>query len=464
MKKIVQIFSIVLLIFGLFLYSTNFIKANEEAQISTRAFQQINEDGFGSRHNSYAWSMAFFKEKLYVGTNRDFFCYMAMLFSENYPPTTLNIDCPEEPDFRAEIWCFDPQLNTWERVFRSPYDFSRNEVVARDMGFRGMNVVMESDGTEALYIGGYSSTVLDDFPARILRTTDGKTFREVKSSAPLILENKNIISFRASEFHNGRLYYSIELPYPVNPKIIESDLTIKAIDDTTVTVDFREVSPPGLHPQEMISFNGYLYVGTIDPVNGFTIAKSDCKGDPPYTFKEVVTNGAYRVDRDGNEAHNLNEYAISMCAFKNRLYVGTGCGIGGLDFINNIGPAAAEMIRINTDDTWQLVCGERRNTPDGFKIPLSQMSAGLGNPCVGYFWRMEVYDDWLYVSATDSSVALLSSELWIDKVPDKYKELIEKYGDNVVDLMGGFDLWKTRNGIQWYPVTLRGFGDPFNIV
>jgi hypothetical protein len=467
-RKILRIMGAVIVTLSFVLIRPNSSIAIQWPGFGLRSFEQINVDGFGSRHNSYAWSMAWFKDKLYVGTNRDFFCYMAMLFGDTYPPQTLNMDCQENPDFRAEIWSFDPKTNNWELAYRSPHIQTLTKLVARDLGYRGMAVVTEPDGNEALYIGGYLSKVLANYPARLLRTTDGKSFQEVRSTDPQVLGTNNIFSIRSLVQYGDKLYVTTEATPPAKPMLLESDMIVQNIqplpnEGAEVTMNFRQVNPDGIYPLEMVVFNDFLYVGTMDPTAGFSLLKTNAQGEPPYDFAPVLTDGAFRVNRDREEAHNLNEYAISMCVFRNHLYIGTGCGIGGYDFVNKVGPAAAEVIRIDDSDRWQLVCGKSRQTPDGIKAPISGMPAGFGNPFVGYFWRMTVHNGWLYVSGTDSSVSLLSAELWKDKIPEEYRDAVERYGERMANLMGGFDLWKTRNGFQWFPVSLTGFDDPFNI-
>jgi len=455
---------------GFIFYQLSPANASQWLGEGKRAFEQINEDGFGDRHNSYAWSMEWFKGKLYVGTNRDMLCYLYMVFGEAYPVDMVNVDCPEDPDFRAEIWRFDPQTNEWECVFLSEHIILEEEgrMVARDQGYRGMAVVIEPDGKEALYVGGYLSKVLANEPARLLRTTDGENFQEVKSTDEGVLGNSNIFSLRSLIQYNKKLYLTAEISFPREPKLLETDLVIQNTENNTVTMNFREVNPEGLNPLEMAVFNDNLYVGVMNSVTGFSVLRTDASGDPPYTFTPVITDGAYRVDREGNDAHNLNEYALSMCVFHDQLYVGTGCGLGGYDFMTSTSEdtkpiaGAAEMIRINPDDTWQLICGKKRDTPDGSKMPISLMPAGFGNPFAGYFWRMVEHDGWLYVTTIDCSVALQNPKLK-ENLPDEYKELLEQYGDTVINMLGGFDLWKTRNGVVWYPVDTRGFGDPFNI-
>jgi len=66
----------------------------------------------------------------------------------------------------------------------------------------------------------------------------------------------------------------------------------------------------------MTAFNDCLYAGTGNPSRGFQIWKTEAKGSVPYTLEPVLVVGAYR--------NNLNEVAISMVAYKDALYIGTG--------------------------------------------------------------------------------------------------------------------------------------------
>ena len=454
-----------------------------------RGFQKINEDGFGSRHNSYSWSSAWFKGKLYIGTNRDMLCYLSVVFGTD-AALIEDADC-SNPDYRGEIWAYDPEGGTWERVYQSPLATpgSGGDAVPRDQGYRGMVAVIEPDGTEALYVGGYTSKeVLPvNLPARLLRSVDGKNFQEMRSSDSSTLGDADIFGLRSFTQYKGKLYMTANMNPPLKPRLLEADLsTVSPLG----TLNVRQVNSSDIQPFELEVFNNYLYVGTIDTQSGYSVLKTDATGTPPYTFTPVVTHGAWRTDRLGKAAYNLNEYVLSMCVFQDHLYIGSGCGLGGFDFVAKVGPAPAELIRISKDDTWQLVCGKKRVTPDGIKVPISRLSAGMGNPFSGYFWRMASHRDWLYVATMDSSIALRNPDILSLLDPNKvmpngdYTQLVQmglglanlagiqiggsqglvgRVGDNVTNILGGFDLWKTRNGVQWYPVTTTGFGDKFNI-
>lgn len=443
------------------------------SKIGTRGFEKASEDGFGSRHNSYAWSMAWFKGKLYVGTNRDMLCYLSMVFGSAYPPDLPDVECENNPDFRGEIWAYDPEkasdpASAWELVYKAPeISVGSGVSVTRDQGYRGMFVAIEpgeTGETEALYIGGYlSKELMTNLPARLLRTTDGKNFKEVRSTDGAVMGNIDAFGLRSFAQYNGKLYMTANMNPPDKPKLMELDLSTVKSEGNLIKMDIRQVNPPDVQAFEVAVFNNYLYTGTMDPKQGFSVLKTEAKGDPPYEFTPVVINGAWRLDRSGDSAYNLNEYAVSMCVFNNRLYIGTGCGLGGYDFVAKIGPAAAEMIRIDADDSWQLICGSKRNTPQGYKVPISHLPVGMGNPFSGYFWRMAVHRDWLYVATMDSSIALRNPDMLGKVIPEEYQKLVDRFGERITNLFGGFDLWKTRNGVQWYPVTTTGFGDKFNI-
>src|SRR5438034_11146076 len=79
-----------------------------------------------------------------------------------------------------------------------------------------------------------------------------------------------------------------------------------------------------------------------------------------------------------------------MAVFKDQLYVG----------------GQTDLIRVKQNDTWDLVVGNPRFTPQGFRWPISNMPSGFGNPFTGHLWRMEPHAGWLYVGTWDTAVFL----------------------------------------------------------
>jgi hypothetical protein len=184
--------------------------------------------------------------------------------------------------------------------------------------------------------------------------------------------------------------------------------------------NFRMVSPPGLRAFDILPFNGFLYVATYNPIEGYSVLKTDATGTPPYTFIPVVTNGGFAEPFYGKGA-------LSMHIFEGRLYVGTD--------------RPAEVIRINPDDSWDLIVGRPRETPDGMKSPLSGFGPGFDYEMNVHIWRMQAHDGWLYAGTCDQSTA------W-KEVPF-INDMLEPYM--------GFDLFTTPDGERFTMITRTGF-------
>jgi hypothetical protein len=203
----------------------------------------------------------------------------------------------------------------------------------------------------------------------------------------------------------------------------------------------------------MAPFNGYLYAGTLNPERGFEIWKCRPVGELPYRWTRVITEGAYRG--------SLNEAATSMCVFNGALYVGTGIQQGGYDRLHGVGPAAAELIRIHPDDSWDLIVGSPRRTPEGWKRPLTGLGPGFDDWFNTYIWRMAAHDGWLYAGTYNWSVWL--RYLPVDGWQTPVRRLVHRIGiENIVADRGGFDLWRSRDGVRWSPITRNGFDNPWN--
>jgi hypothetical protein len=198
----------------------------------------------------------------------------------------------------------------------------------------------------------------------------------------------------------------------------------------------------------MTVFNGFLYAGTINSKSGFQIWKTHARSHP-YHWKKVITAGAFRG--------NSNEAVVSMFVFKNALYVGTGLQGIGFEKTYDEGPAAAELIRIYPDDSWDLIVGDPRPTFDGIKIPLSGLGPGFNNGYNTVIWRMAEHDGWLYVGTEDVSVFLLN---WMRATGRA--RLRNKAINHFVYERGGFDLWRSQDGTAWEQVTRVGFGNPLS--
>lgn len=434
-------------------------------------FRQIGEAGLGDRANSYAWGMAWFNDKIYIGTNRNFLCAAPLQGSfANGDKPQMPVQCDPDllkMDMRARIYSYDPRTRQIELVHVSPtievlLSSGERVAVARDHGYRTMEVFAEADGTQALYVGSMvSPKVPGALHARLLRTADGVNFAEI----PVRVNRIGYTSFRALTAYNGRLFVLGRSPNSADPALLQ--LTDPAAGFVGVS-DGSFGDPTNTGGFELEVFKGYLYVGTFNDQRGFQLLKTQAAGEPPYVFQKVLADGAYRGP--------ANQSVVSLKEFQDRLYVGTGVFFGSAALNPEFKPSTAELLRVSPNDTWDLIVGEERSTPDGYKTPLSGYQPGFGNAFTGYMWRMIVHEGHLYLGTLDNSVFaqyaedLELSEFTDDTVLETYPELaewIEEFGpeeiaDVISALEGGFDLWTTPDGREWSLVTRKGINDEFN--
>lgn len=421
-------------------------------------FQRVAVGGFGDGGNSYAHCMAWFEEKLYVGTVRHLLC----LLKSSQPPVPHFMDpwpvrYPGDVfslDLRAQIWSYDPGKKNWRHVYSSPIIVGpRGHEVPRDLGYRGMAVFQGGgDPAPALYINTVSSDSRGP-GAHLLRTTDGFGFEVVSEPG---LGDPSVSSFRSLASFNGRLFIS---PTGNRQKWNVAARPEVLVCDDPATSPWLPASDAGFGDPangsvfEMEVFGDHLYAGTFNHSEGYQIWKTDAVGEPPFRWSQVITSGAHRGP--------LNEAATSMCVFGDCLYVGSGIQNGGYDRTHRVGPAAAELIRIHPDDSWDLIVGTGRSTPDGSKIPLAGMGPGFDNFFSGYIWRMAEHDGWLYAGTLDTSVFLPYASR--QRLMPLLQQAIRQEGlYDLVKREGGCDLWRSKDGSSWTNVTRTGLGNPYN--
>jgi hypothetical protein len=410
--------------------------------------------GFGQGRHTYAHSMAWFGEHLYVGTTVHTLCMTHA--APPAAPAQLDpwpVRVPKDIfslDLRAEIWRFDPVADLWEQAYVSPVIVGRRGLeVPRDLGYRGMAVCQaEGESRPALYVGSGASATRG-IGAHVLRTEDGRTFTVASSPG---LGDPDVASFRALVSFRGRLYTSPAgaakaWNVAARPSVLESR--------EPASGRWEEASPPGFGDSdnqaifEMAVFDDHLYAGTANPKSGYQVWKTDGAGRPPYRWTKVLGDGAGRG--------RLNEGVTSMRAFDGALYVGSGIQHGGYDRNFEVGPAAAELIRIYPNDDWDIVAGGPRETARGWKEPLSGMGPGFNNFFVGYIWYLMAHEGRIYVGTFDSSTFLRfargsRARRWLRRV-----DL-----ESVLKVEGGFDLWSSADGVTWTAITRTGFDNLYN--
>lgn len=427
-------------------------------------FRMINRSGFGDGLNHYAHSMAWFENNLYVGITR---ATMHANYINHPRPNLLPypVDCPNdirEVERRTEIWRYNPRIDQWRRVYKAPMVRGRDgSDWPRYLGLRGMAVFQgASDGKPCIYVSTWSPIMTD--PPDILRSEDGLTFAPTARPpfAPTVR------SFRTLQLFNGRIHTSPTSTGRMNlsnallrqsEDSVSGDATIYATDDIT-SGKWEATNEEGFGDTgndtvfEMAEFNGQLYAGTVN-TQGMQLWRTENAEKPPYRWVKVLERGAWRG------AHN--EVTASLCEFNGALYVGCGIVNGGYHRLHNIGPGASELIRIWPDDSWELVVGHSRNTPQGLKYPLSGYAPGFDDLFTGYIWRMSVHAGWLYAGTFSWTQMLpfLPRHFW----PEDLLVLIERWGvHELAYKTGGCALWRSQDGVRWYPVMRNGFGNPYN--
>jgi hypothetical protein len=416
-----------------------------------------NEDGFRAvgasdlrnQANSGASAMQWFKGDLYVGTSRSSQCVALASLAARLPVDVypfLGQNCPLDAadlPLAAEIWRYTPLTNQWARVYTSPMDVPvrfdirgrASKFTARDIAFRSMAVVKEGGGQEALYVGGMSAAEV--FPGafskmanppgpRLLRTRDGVTWQALPQTPGTFLGDigKGVPGsqikpsvFDALVGYRGRLFAAIGDSFGNNA-------IIAATDPASGDDAWQLASPlPEEFPVSALAvYNDRLYCAVAGRQGQpYRIFKADAAAEAPLDFSPVMTGGG----TDPGAATSWR--AVSLVEFRGRLYVGTG--------------TPPELVRIDADDTWELLVGQPRMTDAGLKRPLSGVSLGLGSAFSAQFRALAAHEGRLYLGTSDWSTVL-----------DVYPAL----GD-LVQYEYGFDLFRSDDGFSWAHVTRNGF-------
>jgi hypothetical protein len=390
--------------------------------------------GLGMPSNNTAHSMAYFRDALYVGTTT----------SGQWGPHST-----------PRILRFDPRTAEWRVVYRppllpaTPRAFARDVQVQegkgqaflkrkipaeipRDFGYRAMTVFQgATDPEPALYVASLSL-----WGGIILRSLDGETFDVVCEPG---FGDDRILSFRGLVGFGGRLYVSAA--GTITEEILDRNFapqpTIYCSADPARGT-WQEAGPPGFGDPtngaiySLAVANGALYAGTNNRFSGFQLWRTTAQRHEAVTWQRVLTAGAYR--------YNLNMASAAMAEFAGALYVGGGIPGFGYDKANDIGPAAAELIRVWPDGRWDLIFGEPRFTPDGLKVPLSGHGPGLDDPYNSVVWSMAAHDGKLFVGThqwqpfedvrANGGMPRGGYQLWVSRDGERFDQLIREGNGN----------------------------------
>jgi len=416
-------------------------------------FVKISENGFSAEDNAidendYAWSIEYFvpdgadEGHVYVGTGNS----IINLAISGLVSTVIG-EVPESvPVGISEIRRYRPDLGdrAWEQVLDgreapSPLDESV-------VGFRAMHTFrVPSTGVNYLY-------ALSLNPPALWRTATGEP-----GSWELVWNAERQGQSRGLEVHDGMLYFGVAFNEGGG---FAREAQVWATDGVDVfpVVEEGFGNPNNVLITDLESYAGYLYVGTENPADGYELWRL-AGPDPSAAPEAVITEGG---------GVRQNTAASTLTVFNDHLYLGT------LWFpeppLTLVKPF--DILRVDADGTFETLVG---------RDSLSGIGPGFGNISAVYCWAMEVHDGWLYVGTLDGGIVLSSIlrgnfELLPEFAPI-VAEIIESFLGEEVDeklaekletgrwdrlVSSGADMWKTQDGVTWYPVTRTGFGNPGN--
>lgn len=427
-------------------------------------FRLLEMTGFNESTRT-SQAAIWYKDALYIGTGRAPLGFMgrytarqgsdALKGQGKFGSDRADTGAREEDG--AQVWRFDPLDGEWTLVFDSPIVEGRDGAMrARDRSIRAGTVYQTaSDDEPAMYLGIGSL----ERQVVFVRTDDGENYEECAEHG-FGLGDEDVPSVRNIATANGKIF-STPTGKNFGRGMFDDNLTEYPIvyeTDDPLNGHWRPTCEPGfgdpdnLSINELVEMDGCLYAATINKRHGFQLWKTRPEGEAPYQWTKLLDAGAWRP---------ISSVPSSMTVFNGALYIGCTLqrqGRGGRD---RFGPFPAEIVRVYPDDTWDLVSGTPRFTPDGFKRPTSGRLGGLDDFFTHVFWRFAEYDGWLYLGTAGwkwMPTYLKNRSDLSDEQLAYLEEETAKRRD------AEFTLWRTRDGDNWIPVTTGGFpgGNPLN--
>jgi hypothetical protein len=354
---------------------------SKESLLTAHHSADVNQNTRGQLTGKPACSVSVFKEHLYLTAT-----YSHKDNSHDY----------------SRILRFNPKIDSWEELYEASLanstektsrqeplklSFKLNTLTNRHYIYSEMVVFKgKSNASPALYV-----SVLSSAGAKTLRSEDGITFDEVPQAR---LEYPEGMFFRPLVTFQDRVYASA-LKRVTDEELSWKSVPLIYISDEPTLGDWQEVNLPGFDDSNNQSispltvFNNYLYAATINQERGFQIWKAQVSNQSPYTWEQVMSNGAHK--------YTQNQLISSMVVFKGNLYVASGMLMPSDEQTDELRTAPPELIRIYIDDSWDLIAGTPRFTPHGLKVPLSGMGPGFDDLNTSAFSCMFTHNERLYL-------------------------------------------------------------------
>lgn len=237
---------------------------------------QINEDGFGSKHNKYAWGMAVFNDELYVGT----------LNTEGFELLNYFDDISIGTVDGCEVYRYNDSGTSWTRVAEEGVGNINN------IGIRNMKVLKNCI---------YAVTMNISDGMEVLRSCDGDTWERVATGG---FGSRANHSGRGLIEYNGYIYVG-SMNYLTGVEIWRS----KDGDHWENAMKGGFGSKRNSWISRFVEFDGYLYVGTMN-----------LRGMELYRTKDGVN---YELVFDRGLGRASDWMAMTIYVFKNQIFIGT---------------------------------------------------------------------------------------------------------------------------------------------
>lgn len=393
-----------------------------------------------ARQNNYCWSMSELDDYIYVGTGRN----ILLVILQTYFGDSLNIPtsiyAPNQ-DNRAEIWRYKKGCpSSWEKVFTVEDE--------REYGFRYMVNFRPFNGNPAIY----AASAATQGYMQVYKSVNGVVWESVLSD----VKPNGIItgtSSRAMVVHRDKLYLAAIDETGQGPETLL--YSSKDPEFFPWELETPEGTNPDTNPQggitNMAVFNNRIYVATSTE-NGVQVWRTN-KSEPKVDDWTLVVDNGF-----GDED---NAYSLSMGVFKNHLYVS---GTKPLPLAWAI-PRGCDIVRIDKYDDYEIVVG-----PNSVTGTLS----GFYNPFNVYAWQIQEYNDRLLISTFDDATNMqLILELLLANrdslpLPGFIVDILIEIYTLVVELLNifkypfGFNLYVSKNGLDFKPVFLDGLDNRYN--
>jgi hypothetical protein len=353
----------------------------------------------GGPENSYAWSMSWFNNQLYVGTNRMVHCSSA--YGRGGDPSCVNslvagpgnLSLPG-PLWRAEIWRYTPGdgllgndvglSGTWTRFYQSPnwtlpsdYAGYFPSNVPRDMGYRMMTQCDAGDGTNRLYIAtnGLPGNILyySGGGNQVTQTSNVGTYTTDQALVDYYLTGEPFdLGYRALTCFKRRLWTSPAGTLG-DPDASAHPVVLVNADPAggAAWTEILDVSDPASSPLsnsnnagifQMEAIGDYLFLSVGNRLTGFELWRGDgtsCNNDGTGTcnlvWEKLIANGAGRPPAAPGRTTPENAGA-TLGVYGKDLYM----GVGESGYAQE-GLTSAELLRIKDADLgtkqWELLVG-----------------------------------------------------------------------------------------------------------